>query len=221
LKSDDAELQDLLVLLYRIALAKQESFNLFDAILPGYSRFFEREISVPKPGRKTTEKADILNQKIQDVDHLLHLKETACVNAKGASFADAFIVLPLKQLPSSQVATDTTTEEKQGGAPYEFVAILVQSKRKETPEERGRTDVELWNEYKKAVWNHREAFITNRIFPVFVYITDSTAHDASDPGTRLHITLVLSRHLIYFWYYHSFKGEEKRCKGKCKKETAG
>jgi len=65
------------------------------------------------------------------------------------------------------------------------MALIVQSKRKETKEERDGTDTELFADYKRAIWDHRFEYQAKKIFPVFLYLTDASSVFEGDEGTYL------------------------------------
>jgi len=47
-----------------------------------------------------------------------------------------------------------------------MLALIVQSKRKASLEEREKTDSDLLDDYERIIWNHREEFLEQKIFPI-------------------------------------------------------
>jgi len=56
-----------------------------------------------------------------------------------------------------------------------MVLMIVQSKRKEAPEDREEVDTELIPDYENTIWNNLEEFRTQKILPIFLYLADSTS----------------------------------------------
>jgi len=103
------------------------------------------------------------------------------VNGARASFADAFVILELVSCP-----------------PFTHVAILIQSKRRESPEERAKVDKEFCVDYCKTIADHMPAFFAAKLFPLYVYISDS---DEVDTGISVHIhpQCVLNTFCLTLW----------------------
>lgn len=158
LSSQQNEVQDLAVLLHRLGCTGARSVLLLSQVLlPGFQT--QQDLSVEVPGNTTD--IEQLRTHVLEPEAFLNYVEKpvrAYVNGKTAGGADSFILLKL-------------TVGVQG---CEWVLILIQSKRKETPEARGEVDKELWDNYNKTIWRRGiEQFLDKKIFPIFLYLTDA------------------------------------------------
>lgn len=160
LPSDKNEVQDLVVLLHRLAsAATRRVAHLFtEVILPGTQSEEDLVVEVPA----NTSECISLRKRIQEPNQFLayaaEKKGAAYVNGKGASGGDAFLLLKL-EVPTMGC---------------EWVVIIVQSKRKESLEERKKVDTAVLKDYNKSIWRRDiEQFMANKMFPVFLYLTDA------------------------------------------------
>lgn len=169
LTPDDNERQDVQVLLHRLVLGRPE-VDVFDAILPCMSTILgldEAPIMAKRPIISSgTPKLSRQITSALAVRSLCANKTHAVVNGKNAPWGDALIILEL-------------VAEVFG---CNHIALIVQSKRKESKEERGRTDLELFDDYMKTIWAHRSEYREQKIFPVFIYLTDALSVYEGDEG---------------------------------------
>jgi hypothetical protein len=178
----DNELLDVTVVLHNVAVQivnKNEACPLY-ALIP-HNLAYDLEVKVPhKPTR-----AEKLHETIVNPNQILTAVRRdsrnliGFVNGEKSSFADSFLVLEL-----ASVAFGCT-----------HVVILIQSKRRRSPEERGRTDVEFRADYYKTVAKHMSSFLQCKLFPVYLYITDSV--EVNVERTRRKNNLEAANNLVF------------------------
>lgn len=156
--------QNLSLLFHRILIEKQrgEGNYLTDAILPEYfnlTKNYEDGITYHRP---TDFHVTKLSQPISSAAQLRKLCEetggAARINRTSSPWGEALSVLKIW--------------------PHEgcdMVLMIVQSKRKEAPEDREEVDTELIPDYENTIWNNLEEFRTQKILPIFLYLADSTS----------------------------------------------
>ena len=153
--------QDLSMLLHRLLFGStQGKVNVLDAILPGcYHKLPINKLPILATAPTDFHVKNLFYQ-ISDAQILRKMCESevgAWINSKGTPWGDGFILLKL--------AKETNN--------CDMLALIVQSKRKASLEDREKPDIDLLDDYERIIWNHREEFLEQKIFPIFIYLTDA------------------------------------------------
>jgi len=151
---EDNEEQDLAVLAHKLSAQPLPRCKLAD-IITGMP---VPDISVKIPSDLSPVR---LTSWIASPSELLPLlwlyRCSAFINGPTAPFCDSFIILEIVE-PFGE---------------FTHVAILLQSKRKETAKKRNEIDNGLFRDFAKTLFRHSAEYVANRILPVYLYITDA------------------------------------------------
>ena len=149
------EQQDLAVVLHKLCTQPTATCKLVD-IVP--SPLIPDSLVVKLPSNPSWTRE---SRHIESPDELLPLVQlyqcSAFINGPQAAFSDSFLILEL-------------LNPFEG---YTHVALLLQSKRKESFKGRQEIDSELFWDFEKTLFRHRNTYQVSHILPVYVYITDA------------------------------------------------
>jgi hypothetical protein len=202
LNKDDNERQDVATVLFRLIhyqgnykKSKRKSIVPIplSSVFPRLKLQEGQEVYVDAPASCTIEELRTRVEHPDDVRSIIQNcpQISAFINGKNAAFADSFIVLKYHNPPAIPDAPD-------------YVIILIQSKRKETPKKRKEVDKSFSNDLQKALLNHQEEFTKVKMKPVFIYITDAeNASKSTDDLEELHCIITAKEHTEFYGGYRT------------------